>query len=121
MTFQEQQEQQEYNLLSKGGQMQYDLQKQLHPDWSHSQLMMSAKVMGVLGDRLTKPGGDPNEPDFLIQVLIEAKKWLNTFTKVSKDVISLLDNAINELCLAIERGVAWLGNKISDFLNWLFN
>lgn len=85
-----------YNLLSKEERLVYNLLTLQHPDWSYSQLITQTKITSIL-EQVVKESKDLNEAKVIITVLNEAKKWLIKFANISKDIISVLDNAINEV------------------------
>lgn len=109
----------DYNALSYGERRAYDRAKNDHPYWSHSQLMMYAKVNGGI-EETVEGGGDVTKTDVLQEILKQAKSWLEDFADISWTVLNALDEAISDLGRALANGARWVGNKIGDFLDWLF-
>lgn len=114
------QEQQEYNKLSNNGKRNYDRIKAESPDWTHSQIITKVKIIEKL-DKVIDDGGDVDEPGILQTILMEAREWLVEFCNVGSSILSAIDNAISELGNAIARGIQWIGDKLGDFLNRIFN
>lgn len=112
-------ERNEYNALSYSGRRAYDRAKNDHPTWSHSQLLMFAKVNGDI-EIAVEGGKDITLGDVLLDILKEAKSWLEDFADISWTVLNALDEAISSLGRALADGARWVGNRIGDFLDWLF-
>lgn len=120
-------ERQDYNKLTHEGKEAYDKDVQKHPERSHSQHLLAAKMWDIINIQVDKGNtnviGDNGNPDpgILKAMLEEASEWLKAIGGISLAVLSALDDAISELGRAIGNGIRWIGNKIGDFFDWIFS
>lgn len=112
---------QQYNNLSSAKKREYDLNRELHPNWSHNQIMLKLAVDDSIGDVLNKGNTDinPNNPVFLRALLNGAKEFLSSVGCVALEILTFLDDAIDSLTDLIAKGISWVGDALSDFWDWL--
>ena len=97
---------------------EYNFIKQQHPDWSDEKIMIKLK-MNIELDKAVDKGQDPQEADVLRSILERVKPWLEQMG-VAGQIIVHVSEAIVELKETVEQGIKYVGQKIEDFLNWLF-
>lgn len=118
-------EKEEYNNLSLSLQEDYDYEKKKHPNWSHVQIMAKIAIGESLGKTVEEGGGTidvtelENDPKLLKEVLVGATRVLIEAGIFISAVFDVLDSAISLLGNLVMSGVKYVGNKLSDFWDWL--
>lgn len=110
------QERQQYNSLSWDQREEYDRIQRKHPNWSHKQIMTR---IAFDPDPFIEAKKDPNSPDVMREILQAGKAFLIEVGCFVWDVFALIDDAIDALTDMIDRGLTYIGKKISDFWDWL--
>lgn len=113
-------EQKQYNSLSYDQRQEYDHIKRMHPNWSHKQIMtklaLDIKTIEVVDRGHENPG---DAPDILREILQGAKSFLIGVGCFVWDVFEAIDEAIDTLTDLIARGISYIGDKLSEFWDWL--
>lgn len=115
----------QYNNLTQSQREDYDYQRKKHPNWSHNQIITKVMLEDSIGNIVDNGGGtlDPetlkDNPQFLKQVLEGAKAALYEAGIFISEVFEVIDNAISSLGYLIMTGVRYIGNKLSEFWDWL--
>lgn len=113
-------ERQQYNRLPYGDQKEYDLIKEKHPYWDHERIMKKVAFDHKLEDIMENRGDlNPEDPTLLKEILEGAKQFLIGVGIFIEGVFTAIDNALNALTDLIYRGVTYLGDKLSEFWEWL--
>lgn len=118
-------ERQQYNNLSSSLREDYDYEKKKHPNWSHAQIMAKIAIGESLGKTVEEGGGTidatglGNDPKLLKEVLEGAKRVLIEADVFISAVFDVLDSAISLLGNLVMSGIRYVGNKLSDFWDWL--
>lgn len=104
-------EREQYNKLSELDREEYDLIKKKHPNWSHSQILTKLGVSVEIGKRLEK-GEDvnPDDPTVIEEILKGAKDFLIGVGLFIADVFEAIDEALT-----------YVGKKLKDFWDWLWD
>lgn len=93
--------------------------KDLHPDWSHEQIMAAVSISMSAGNEISKAGPDisPNEPELVRSILQNARDWLkDVLPDVFKKVSEFFDILINNVGSLIGKGLTY----IIDSLDYLY-
>lgn len=115
-------EQQQYNKLSYNERMDYDYIKSKHPSWEHSQIMAKLSTDIQIGIMIDKGKNvDPNDPKILKEILEGAKRFLIGAGIFIAAVFEVIDDALDALGDLIYRGISYIGDKLSEFWDWLTN
>ncbi|MDE5629391.1 MAG: hypothetical protein K2I69_07505 [Muribaculaceae bacterium] len=118
-------EREDYNNLKPSLREDYDYEKKKHPNWSHAQIMAKIAIGESLGETVEKGGGTidatelENDPKMLKEVLEGAKRVLIEAGVFIYAVFDVLDSAISLLGNMVMCGVKYVGNKLSEFWDWL--
>lgn len=118
-------ERQQYNNLTPSQREDYDYQRKKHPNWSHNQIitkvMLENSIVNIVenDDGTRDPETLKDDPSFLKQVLEGAKDALYEAGIFISEVFEVIDNAITSLGYLIMTGVRYIGNKLSEFWDWL--
>lgn len=118
-------ERDDYFKLTPEQREMYDDLKRTKPHWSHNQIIFKIKMDATTIDIIDKKGGTLNpetiveDPSFLKQVLEGTKNALYEAGIFIAEVFEVLDNAISQLRCLIMSGVRYIGNKLSEFWDWL--
>lgn len=118
-------EREEYNKLSSSLREDYDYEKRKHPNWSHAQIMAKIAIGESLGKTVEEGGGTidvnelENDPTLLKEVLEGAKRVLIEAGIFISAVFDVLDSAISLLSSLVMSGIRYVGNKLSEFWDWL--
>lgn len=115
-------EQQQYNKLSYSGRMEYDHIKSMHPNWFHSQIMTKLSTDITIG-RMIENGRDVDvdNPAILKEILEGAKRFLIGAGIFIAAVFEVIDDALDALGDLIYHGISYIGDKLSEFWDWLTN
>ncbi len=113
-------EQKQYNSLSYEERQDYDDIRQRRPHWSHKQIMvkiaLEREIDKIPGTGPTDPTGDP---EILRGILKGVKEFLTEVGCFVWDVFEAIDDAIDTLTDLIASGLSYIGNKLSEFWEWL--
>lgn len=112
------QEIQGYNSLSSEQREDYNYIKRKHPNWSHQQILTK---MAFNPDPFIEGNKNPNDPEVMTEILKAGKQFLIDVGCFVWDVFELIDDAISSLADMIADGINYVGQKISDFWEWLTN
>lgn len=115
-------EQHQYDNLSYYQKQDYDRYKSQHPGWSHKQIMFKIG-MDKTAEKIADRGGDPNpeDPQILKEILEGAKSFLIGVGIVVGTIISIIDDALETLGGLIYEGISYVGNKLQEFWDWLWD
>lgn len=115
-------EQNNYYKLTPELREEYDHLMKKHPNWSHNQIMtklsLDAKteVMVSNGKEI-----DPEDPRILKEILEGAKEILVGMGIIITAVFTVIDDTLDALGDLISGGVSYIGDKLSEFWDWLTN
>ena len=113
-------EEQQYNKLSYSGRMEYDHIKSMHPNWSHSQIMTKLSTDITIGKMIENGRDvDVDNPAILKEILEGAKSFLIGAGIFIAAVFEVIDDALDALGDLICRGISYIGDKLSEFWDWL--
>lgn len=113
-------EQQQYNKLSYSGQKVYDETKVKHPNWSHDQIMAKVSIDHTIDIRIDQGKDvDPDDPEVFKEILEGAKAFLIGMGIFIAAVFEIIDDTLEALGDLIYRGITYIGDKLSDFWDWL--
>lgn len=107
----------DYNILPPEWKDAYNLGMRTHPEWTHSQALTYAHIVGVAltGENSIPPGEPTDKPDFkkIYQaILIKAQQFIQRdFPRIYHQVKETFKKAIDWLSTTIEVTI----NKIIDF------
>lgn len=113
-------EQKQYNSLSNVQRQEYDHIKQMHSNWSHKQIMTKLALDIKAIEFVNKGHENPeNDPNTFIAILQGAKIFLIGVGCFVWDVFEAIDEAIDTLTDLIANGISYIGDKLSEFWDWL--
>lgn len=116
-------EQQQYNSLSDKAREEYDWQKQRNPSWTHKQIMtrfaVDEQIKKLFNDGIINV--DPTDPTLLSEILEGAKNFLKDAGIFIAEVFTAIDNALDVLGDLIVSGISYVGDKLQEFWDWLWN
>ena len=113
-------EQKQYNSLSYDLRQEYDHIKRRRPNWSHNQIMTKLALDEQTIIVVTKGHENPEaDPEILRGILQGAKSFLIGVGCFIWDVFEAIDEAIDTLTGLIARGISYIGDKLSEFWDWL--
>lgn len=113
-------EQQQYDKLPYVDRKEYDHIKEQHPYWDHERIMKKVAFNHKLEEVMDNRGDiDPEDPRVLKEILEGAKLFLIGVGIFIVGVFAAIDEALNTLGDLIYRGVTYIGDKLSEFWDWL--
>ena len=113
-------EQKQYNSLSYDQRQEYDHIKRRRPNWSHNQIMAKLALDEQTINVVSKGHENPeDDPEILREILQGAKSFLIGVGCFIWDVFDAIDEAIDTLTGLIARGISYIGDKLSEFWDWL--
>ena len=113
-------EQKQYNSLSYDQRQEYDHIKRRRPNWSHNQIMAKLALDEQTINVVSKGHENPeDDPEILREILQGAKSFLIVVGCFIWDVFDAMDEAIDTLTGLIARGISYIGDKLSEFWDWL--
>lgn len=115
-------EEQQYNSLSYDARQEYDHIRRMHPNWSHKQIMTKL-ALDLQTIKIVDEGKQnvDDDPEILREILQGAKAFLIGVGCFVWDVFEAIDDALDALGDLIARGITYVGDKLSEFWNWLTN
>lgn len=117
-------EQQQYNNLSYENRQEYDWIKSRHPSWTHKQIMTKVAFNAKEVEVIERNGGkdvDTEDPEIMSDILQGVKSFLIGIGLFIDEVFSAIDDALNALGNLIDAGISYVGNKLQEFWDWLWD
>lgn len=101
-----QEELKEYNKLTKNGRKTYDFYRDLHPEWSHTQIMTMA-IVGEIG-----PG--PGIIEQIREIFKKAAEYMSRefpriFEKVKHGFATIISRLQNAVTTTWDKIIKWIG------------
>lgn len=96
----------------------YNHYKELHPEWSHEQIMAAVSIDMSASVEVSKAGAEvnPNDPDLIRSILQNARDWLKeVLPDVFSKVAVFFDNLINHIGEWVVKGLGYVIDAI-DYL-----
>lgn len=102
-----QEELKEYNKLTKNGRKTYDFYRDLHPEWSHTQIMTMAIV-----SEIRIPGGTIIEQ--IREMFQKAAEYISRefpriFEKVKNGFTTIINRLTNTVVTTWDKVIKWIG------------
>ena len=120
-TFNNEKERQEYLSLSSEERRRYDMEQDIDPSLSHSDLLQLVYINKKIGD-LKRGGRDVSseDPSLISEILKGMREWLKKFPDIFYEVVDSIDAALDYLGDLIWKGIKWIGETIWDLLDRFF-
>lgn len=120
MTFEEQQQ---YDSLPYEDKLEYDHTRRKHPSWSHEQIINKVAIVHKIEVVTSNGSGNvnPNDPNILKEIFEGAKEFLEDVGIVIGAVFELIDEALTTIGGWISNGIDYIGDKVSQFWDWLWD
>lgn len=96
----------------------YNYYKELHPEWSHEQIMAAVSIAMSAGNEISKAGADvsSDNPELIQSILQNARDWLKVvLPDVFAKVAEFFDFLINNIGVWVGKGLGYIIDAI-DYL-----
>jgi hypothetical protein len=104
-------EREQYNRLPYADREEYDHIARKRPNWSHSQIMTKVGLSHTMDKKIGKGEDiDPDDPTVIKEILKGAKDFLIGVGLFIADVFEAIDEALT-----------YVGNKLKEFWDWLWD
>lgn len=102
-----QEELKEYNKLTKKGRKTYDFYRDLHPEWSHTQIM----TMAIVGEIGPPPTNIIEQIREMFQKAAEymSREFPRIFEKVKHGFTTIINRLTNTVVTTWDKIIKWIG------------